>query len=150
MKEVLHECFPSKEHCCEHGKTSANQANKSFNIDCIAPLRSNVTRVKVDGCLIADSKNKKCDWLFLVPDRKLLILVELKGEDVLYAIDQLLSTIQALKPMVNASSDKYAIVIPSKVAPAILTSIQRAKLMLKRDYGVDLHIKNRQYNFPLT
>ncbi len=100
--------------------------------------------------MITEQKIKKCDWMFLIPEGKILILVECKGNDVISAIEQIHSTLRILEQVVNLSSERYAFVIPTKVVPAIQSNIQREMKKFRNDFGVKLIVKNGWCSFNLA
>lgn len=53
--------------------------------------------IKVDNCLITSSTDKKVDYLILLPEKCVAILVELKGNDFSKGIDQLIDTLNKLE-----------------------------------------------------
>ncbi|MCH5163755.1 MAG: hypothetical protein J1F36_01925 [Clostridiales bacterium] len=51
----------------------------------------------IDGGVIKDSSEKKCDYLILVPDTKYVVLVELKGCKIITAVEQIENTLALFK-----------------------------------------------------
>lgn len=149
MLEELKTLFPGKENCLLEGVITARENNKCFRIICDDSLRANIVKVQVDGCLISDQNVKKCDWLFVIEDSKGLIFVECKGNNVLHAISQIRNTLKLTKPIIELSLKRLAVVIPSKVAPALNTTIQTEMKKLKHEYGITLFIKNRECKISL-
>ena len=70
--------------CFSHS-TVAREKNKEFRIE----TQYAVCKVKNDGCLSIDNNEKKCDFIFYCEESKHLFLVELKGEDVVEAVQQI-------------------------------------------------------------
>lgn len=100
------------------------------------PQNNTLTKVIVDGCQITEGV--KCD--FLVLDHKgNEYFVELKGKDIPHALEQLESTIKQL----SGTDDirKTAIIVTSRY-PSNDTTMQRAKVLFKKKYKVDLISKN--------
>ena len=54
-----------------------------------------IAKIKIDGCVFNEG-NKKCDWLFLVEEGK-VIFVELKGSDITGGLKQLHQTYDRLR-----------------------------------------------------
>jgi hypothetical protein len=52
-----------------------------------------VAKIRIDGCVITGSAVKKCDYLLLCTKIKTAIFVELKGNKVMTAIEQLSATL---------------------------------------------------------
>jgi len=143
MVKKLKTLFPDKKLCFTTGVTSATENQRTFQIICDACIRKTVVRVRIDACLITDSSVKKCDWLFIIPETKGLVFVECKGNDVLVAIEQLRSTQDLMPTIVNSSVHRLALIIPTKVAPQINSTIQKEMKRFQRDYRISLHVKNR-------
>ncbi|HPK60275.1 MAG TPA: hypothetical protein PK592_05195 [Candidatus Cloacimonas sp.] len=150
MVEKLKELYPEKIMCWEPGKTSAKEKNACFTIECDKNIKETIVKVWIDGCLIPDQDKKKCDYMFIIPEGKVLIMVECKGNDVKKAIEQIRSTIQILKPLVDLSSQKYAFIVPTMVAPAIQSNIQIVMKKFMREYGIELIVKSHHCDFNLA
>lgn len=99
--------------------------------------RISLCRVKVDGCQITDGI--RCDFL-LVEDEK-EHYIELKGEDVTHAVDQIGQSILQLS--VNPKNARKASYIISSRSPLSSPEIQILKAKFRRDFNSDLIIKNR-------
>jgi hypothetical protein len=56
-----------------------------------------VIRYQIDGYILNDSDDEKCDNAFLLPDEKKAYLIELKGSDLKKAADQIYTTLERLK-----------------------------------------------------
>jgi hypothetical protein len=69
---------------CEENKTKITFRNTS---------RVTVARIRIDGCIITDNAVKKCEYLLLCAEIKKAIFVELKGNKVATAIEQLSATL---------------------------------------------------------
>ena len=77
-------------------------------------------KVRVDGCLI--TKGKKCDYLILNCDKNLAIFVELKGSDLLKAVEQIESSLNQLLKHLKIFTI-YVRIVTSKVnAPDLRTT----------------------------
>ena len=78
------------------GKT-ITAAEKGKKIILENPGGKTVTKIQVDGCLVAGSR-PRCDWVFEVGvPASLAIYVELKGKDIERACAQLAATLLYLK-----------------------------------------------------
>lgn len=106
------------------------------------PQRKKIKKVKVDGCLISDDK-EKCDWIISLdkPEPKLRALyIELKGCDVEKAINQLKSTICQTKEKYH-KHDKECYVITTRY-PRHDSTTRQFILDMKKNYDASLYIKN--------
>ena len=96
-------------------------------------------KVQVDGCTITDGI--KCDKLLLSADEHEERYVELKGTDVMHAIDQLEATIIRLGEF---EDNRHSYVICTNVAPAYTTQIQKKQILFRKRYKSDLVVKEKQ------
>lgn len=101
------------------------------------PQRLTYKRVAVDGCALKDGV--KCDNMLCSADEREEHYVELKGQDIKHAIEQLATTIVKLG---EYDSRRYAYVSCTKVAPLIRTDIQNAYIRFKKKYNSSLVIKS--------
>lgn len=108
------------------------------------PQRRTYKCVDVDGCTIRDGI--KCDKLLLSADEHEERYVELKGTDVMHAIDQLEATIKRLG---EYDDDRHAYVVSTNVAPAIDTKRQAKIKYFKEKYHSELKIQGRQLTISL-
>lgn len=108
------------------------------------PQRRSYKRVDVDGCTIKDGI--KCDKLLLSSDEHEERYVELKGTDVMHAIDQLEETIKRLG---EYDDDRHAYVVSTNVAPAIDTKRQTKIKFFREKYHSELRIQGRQMGVDL-
>ncbi|WP_434683891.1 hypothetical protein [Pseudanabaena minima] len=73
------------------------------------PSRKKVCKVRIDGCVITSQSQRKCDYLMIVCEDEAsnqtesvdLYFVELKGRDLMSAVEQLTETIKYFQ------SEKY-------------------------------------------
>ena len=96
----------------------------------------------MDGCAI--KKGNKCDNLLKEGKRDEEgpeYYVELKGEDVGHALEQIKQTIHTIH---NDHSPMMAFIICTNVSPSLSTKIQQFKSQLKKKYNATLVIKERQ------
>ena len=96
------------------------------------PNQHLLTKIKVDGCQITDGI--RCDYLILDHCHN-EYFVELKGKDLPHAAP-------------NHTIKKKAIIVSSR-NPSNDTSVQRAKAMFKKKYGVELIPKNIQIEITI-
>lgn len=108
------------------------------------PQRLPYERVDVDGCTI--NEGVRCDKLLLSADEREERYVELKGTDVMHAIDQLEETIKRLG---EYTDNRHAYVISTNVAPAINTKRQAKIKYFKERYCAELKIQEKQLKVSL-
>lgn len=109
------------------------------------PQRLEYKKVQVDGCAIND-KSMRCDKLLVSADEHEERYVELKGTDVIHAIDQLEATIVRLGEF---GDNRHSYVISTNVAPLYTTKIQQKALYFKRKYQSDLVVREKQLEVAL-
>jgi hypothetical protein len=134
---------------CEECKTDTKivlQENKS-KITFLNPNRDSVLKLKVDGCAIEDAETLKCDYA-LVPSEKIEIYVELKGNDVYHAVDQIESTIKLISEDPKKIR-KFCFVVSTRV-PKQTTSIQQLQSQFKKKFNASFRIKNIQDECDLS
>ena len=103
------------------------------------PNRQICKCVQVDGCAITEGI--RCDNMLTSHDERCEYFVELKGTDVKHAIEQLRVSIQTLGEFTD---DRSAYVVSTNVAPALTTTIQRAKRDFRNNLHAELIIKEKQ------
>lgn len=108
------------------------------------PRRFPYKCVDVDGCTIKEGA--RCDKLLLSTDEREERYVELKGTDVMHAIDQLEETIKRLG---EYTDNRHAYVISTNVAPAINTNRQAKIKYFKEKYCAELKIQEKQLTVSL-
>ena len=109
------------------------------------PNRQICKCVQVDGCAITEGI--RCDNMLTSRDERCECFVELKGTDVKHAIEQLRVSIQTLGEFTD---DRSAYVVSTNVAPALTTTIQRAKRDFRTKLQSELIIKEKQAEIRLN
>ena len=113
------------------------------------PKKKKCRKIQVDGCVITEGL--KCDKLLLYSDdeeKAVESYVELKGEDVPHAIDQILATI----PQIHKDGSKVqAFIVPTNYSPKVSDKRMRMIQELKKKYGKgsQLTIKNRKCEYTI-
>ena len=103
-----------------------------------------VNKVEVDGCLIRDGNEEKCDYLFEIDiPISFVYYVELKGKKLEKACEQLANTIRLCKER-HYNIDKECYIISSRV-PTSGTSPQSLKKQFLKKHKVQLFIHNRTH-----
>ncbi len=115
--------------CIEYqgcGNVSASESGRKYSID--NKSKKEIVKYKIDGGLINDDNEIKCDYGFYTEDN-VLYLVELKGGDYGHAIDQIINTVKKLvkEPKIILSKLNARVVI-SKARPPELRSSNEQKL----------------------
>jgi len=101
-----------------------------------------VNKVRVDGCLIDDNR-ERCDYLFEIDKPiSLVIYVELKGSDIQKAYNQLIATIGYCKHR-HDKIVKECYIVASRV-PKAGTSIQILKKKMANTHKIQLFVKTQK------
>ena len=115
--------------CCstEDGKIVTRTENRR-RFEIVNTKRKQIKVCLVDGCLV-QGDGKRCDYLFLVSGRA--ILVELKGKDRNRALHQIIESAEALGS-VSYPGDVEAYIVTSRVPRADTSYQKTAKALMKR------------------
>lgn len=109
------------------------------------PSNLKYLKVKVDGCAIRDN-SIRCDYLLVSDDEKEERYVELKGTDVMHAIDQIEATIKRIG---EYTDNRHSYVICTGVAPQYTTRIQIKQILFHNKYKSKLLIKEKEFREKL-
>jgi len=122
LNSKLHHCFVSSNVAKENGK--------EFRIENLASHQ--VCRLEVDGCYIDNDNKVKCDYAFLICQSSELILVELKGNDVVHAVKQIVETYKELK---NSGSSFSGFIVSSSVPKATESRFRKLQDEVQNKFG---------------
>jgi hypothetical protein len=122
------------------------QENKS-KITFLNPNQDKILIIKVDGCEISDNETLRCDYA-LMPSEEVEIYVELKGSDIVHAVEQIKSTIQLLSD--NPQKIKKLCFVVSTRVPKQTTNIQQLQSQFKKNFNASFRVKNIQDEYDLS
>lgn len=143
---------------CSQGKKIAAQENKrKYILNNLSGKQ--VCNVEIDDCVIKSKEERKCDYLVIIcksDDDEVeeshissgedLCFVELKGKDLLGAVDQLTQTIEHFKSKITGKV--FARVVLSRVpSPKIIEvnpGVIKLRKLLKK-YNGNFAYSSRQY-----
>lgn len=132
-------------------KLQENKSTCIFN----NPNQISISVVKVDGGLITDNHQSKCDYLLHWQKEKesnkleqVVFFVELKGGDIEKAFEQLNNTIQLTKQKFAEFQQKHCVVVCTKVAPQLNPTIQKFQKIMKKQ-GFNLQVKSLKYEYDI-
>ena len=149
-KETLKEKLGSTDNCYSN-KTAAEEKGRKFRL--ILPKGEEACRVNVDDCLLTQSEKtgKKCDFLFYRCKTKDCFFVELKGQDISRAFEQITTTIKLLKKELDVEKHQcFGFVSASKVSIPNFSSVkQKFEKEFKRDYGKEIRISSSSSDWKL-
>jgi hypothetical protein len=128
---------PSYIHSCDERKTiSLVEKRKKYTGHNNA--NQTITVYRVDGGVIADHRQAKCDYAIHTGQTNHLYLIELKGSDYPHALEQIISTLDILLKQAGVSAEGvYARIILSKVRVPNIRVAQETRIrkMLKQLNG---------------
>ena len=93
----IHGCIKSYDN---RRYVTCEERNKKYTLDNARSV--NIANYHMDGGVIQNDPEKKCDFLIFVEDASEVILIELKGTDYSKALKQLYNTIVLLKDQLNS------------------------------------------------
>lgn len=96
----------------------------------------NATKVTVDGCEI--TSGIRCDYMCLIKDSE--IYIELKGQDIKHAIEQLETTIKKLSSNIETQKKKSFIICTR--SPLTSASIQNVRVKFRKKYNSEFIVKS--------
>ena len=139
----------------DYGNCSTQSSNKIITaeehrrkLSILNPSEKVVRKIKIDGCLIAKiDTSLRCDYMFEIdkPNMNVIakvIYLELKGEGVKHAYDQLVASIQRFSD-IHRDCEKECYIVSSKV-PRLTTSVQQLMTKMRKDKKINakLTVKN--------
>jgi archaellin len=111
--------------------------------------KTTAAKIRIDGCVIKDTNVKKCDYLLLCVEIKRAVFIELKGNKVMTAIEQLAATLEnetVKKPLVPYEKRAYAVVTQNSIPN---TAIQNAQVRFNK-WNCALRIVKSPYTCDLA
>ncbi|MCT7967755.1 hypothetical protein NG799_15540 [Laspinema sp. D1] len=148
--------YPDCTSCSEDKRLKAGENGRKYILNNLSQRR--VCKVRVDDCVITSQEECKCDYLFIVcsPEQvedenfkpsEQLYFIELKGKDLIHAVEQLTQTIEHFKPPMN-HGQVFGQVVLSK-SPSVKSIENDAKVVrlkkLLRKYQGNFEYGSRQY-----
>jgi hypothetical protein len=114
--------------------------------------KKEILQVEVDHCL--PITGKKCDYLLIDQDDNAAHFIELKGNKIGDALEQLRNSILVIsnpeKKYISHEFDrKHAYVICTRVVPALRTNIQIAKKSFMEKYKTVLLVRTNEWKIDL-
>lgn len=97
------------------------------------------TKVTVDDCEITNGI--RCDYMYLIKDSE--IYIELKGQDIKHAIEQLETTIRKLSA--NPKTQKKKSFVICTRSPLSSASIQNVQVKFRKNYNSEFIVKSSPY-----
>ena len=100
---------------CSEGKYIVAEENKKKYV-LQNPSKKKICKIRIDSCVISSKTQRKCDYLMIVCESENKYFIELKGRDLISAVEQLAETIKYFQAKCYESNGKvFARVVLSKV-----------------------------------
>jgi PCRF domain len=144
-KDALSDIRFGKDVCFKEQRTVAEENGRVFTLD--LPKGEKCCKIHVDGCLITDNNQQRCDYWFHHYDKNDNVFVELKGMDIEHAVEQIIATIGWLETRMDLPKEKRNGAIVLSKNPLTSTKTQVLKTDFRKKYGNRLEIKNVQIVF---
>lgn len=139
--QYFRENHPSCCECSQNQTINAEENKRKYSLQ--NPHRREVCKIHLDGCVTMETTGKQCDYLFLSCDTNLAFFIELKGSDLLQAIDQLDQSIDRHKKSMEGLAINARIVL-SRVQTPDIRSPKRLKFEKKiNNLGGTFRYKNK-------
>jgi hypothetical protein len=140
MHNNFDELIEANQDFCSKSKV-AIENGKRFEI----VSSENFTRIKIDDCLISSQEVEKCDFSFVRHSNDDFYFVELKGNKIEKAYNQIIETIKYFeRDLIKIPQNKkYGFIVSSSGIPKAQIRINNLKQdFAKGKYGVKLEIQN--------
>lgn len=137
-----HTCSKSECYCSAKKIFSYQENKKKFEIK--NPNTLNVCQYIIDGCVVSNSEQLKCDCAYTVSNDSTInkiIFVELKGSDICHAARQIINTYHLFKneiKSINPLPQIEAFIIHSKSPAATQSDYLKFKKILLKE-KISLH-----------
>ena len=138
----LKQHFP--EHCLSR-KSTAEENGRKLTLS----GSKNFCLLRVDGCWVDGSEQKKCDFIMFCCDSKRAFITEIKGKNIVKACEQIENTYRLLPKEVQTNYKLEGCIIASRV-PKTDTRLARIKDRLKRELRLDIQQQSRQMTISVS
>lgn len=133
--------------CNENRLHVASENRREYRLE--NPSQVRICKVRIDGCFLADSQEKKCDFLFIICESGDSYFVELKGRHLLEGIEQIATTLDHFASQIRENHGRvFARIVVTEVhrPKAIENDVRiiRLRKQLKQSGG-DLVYQSRRY-----
>ena len=100
---------------CYSNSSVAFENGKKFVIN--NRSKKSICKIHINNCLINDNNIRKCDFFFAIKEDQKFYLVELKGQSLDDAVEQIKSTFDILNSKIKKSAKDFIGVIVSSAVP---------------------------------
>ena len=131
---------------CAHPTIVVEENKRKFTLQ--KPQREKVIKIKVDGCLI-DDRRQRCDYIFEIgKSPHCAVYLELKGSDIDKAYRQLAATIGYLTER-HQTCTKICHIVASRV-PRAGPKVQNLKVQLARTHRAILFVGTQEVTIRIS
>jgi hypothetical protein len=134
---------------CSDGKKITVQENKrKYILNNLSAQQ--VCKIQIDGCVIDDQNQRKCDYLIIVckteDAKEEMYFIELKGKDLISAVEQLTQTIEYFKPQIIGKVFARAVLsrVPNPKSIENDSRVKKLRSLLKK-YGGNFEYSSVQF-----
>ncbi|TAE59346.1 MAG: hypothetical protein EAZ87_09895 [Nostocales cyanobacterium] len=134
---------------CSDGKKITVQENKrKYILNNLSAQK--VCKIQIDGCVIDDQNQRKCDYLIIVckteDAKEEMYFIELKGKDLISAVEQLTQTIEYFKPQIIGKVFARAVLsrVPNPKSIENDSRVKKLRSLLKK-YGGNFEYSSVQF-----
>lgn len=142
IAKLKRDLFTPLREVCGKGILVTDEKGKSYRLKIQSPSALSAL-FQIDKYIITDGA--KCDSMILVDDGDLhtQVLIELKGNDICHAIEQLDATLRAPLLQHKSINNRWARVVAQTIPmSASRKVIERAKVQFVKKYNCDLKLKS--------
>ena len=130
---------------CSNGSKIPVEENKRKYVLSNSSSRE-VCRVRIDGCLIQNQDRAKCDFMIIICNTEDVYFIELKGKDLIRAVEQLFQTIEDFRSEITGKIFARAVVSKVSMPKSIEVDARVIKLRkILRKYGGNFDYSSRLY-----
>ena len=156
--EDFQHSYPDCTFCSRGKQISVQEKKRKYILQ--NPLEQKVCRVRIDGCVIQSQAQAKCDYLITVckpEDNNAqsdisssgdVYFVELKGKDIIRAVEQLTETIKYFQSGITGKAFARAVVSKVTVPRAGIETDARVKYLkkiLEKKFNGNFNYRSQQY-----
>lgn len=129
---------------CYSNSSSALENGKKFILN--NRNKKTICKIRVDDCLIKSKEIKKCDFFFSIREDRKYFLVELKGQSLTDATEQIKNTFSEVNNKLKESPSQFTGIIVSSAVPR--AADQKFKSLQERIFKQHkLIIKRKQIHY---
>lgn len=155
--QYFQENYPECTVCSQGNKITVKENNRKYILNNLSVKQ--VCKIRIDGCVIDNKNQRKCDYLIIACKSEMVIngnnitfeeemyFVELKGKDLIGAIEQLIQTIEYFQTQITGKVFARVVLSRSPNPRSIETDSRVKKLKdILRKSGGNFDYSSTQYD----